>query len=400
MDYTMYLPGMGRIATTPIVAVPQRKKNDDYHNDLKKDAATIEKSIIPVETKAVNLVNCEVNPAADETDVIPTTVSETAVEPPRVIHYRVWPGGPIKTFSSPIANDTTNSAATLLQKMVRGKCARTNYYVRQLELKLQAVNEQRLREVQAVQADQGRQKVLERRKVTQKQASLLKNLLDTKKTATQGSELINYLRQENKKLRQKNGKIAASIHALKVHNEQLEGLTNETGENQNLLGTHYDKIQETNTLLLSVVPQYESKIEELQGALEVRQQYCDVENKMKVLYMKLIGTITEMMEQDYSHDPALIQEIMQYCSDLPSEMIPPPPPSSTPAHSDASEHGHHEGHLDEENDNMNGDPMEYDEVSVTDDHHMDDLQHENNDDEDDDDSDSNNYDDYTIASMD
>ena len=392
----MYLPGMGRIATTPILAAPQRKKNDDYHTDLKKDNATIEKSIIPVETKAVSLVDCEVNPAADEPDAIPIMVTETVVEPPKVIHYRVWPGGPMKTFSSPIANDTTIAAATLLQKMVRGKCARTNYYVRQLEMKLQALNEQRLREVQAVQADQEHQKVLVRRKVTQKQASLLKNLLDTKKTASQGSELINYLRQENKKLRQKNEKIAASIHALKVHNEQLESLTNETGENHNLLGTHYDKIQETNTLLLSVVPQYESKIEELQGALEVRQQYCDVENKMKVLYMKLIGTVTEMMEQDYSHDPELIQEIMQYCADLPSEMIPPPSLSTTPVHHDVSEHGHR----DEANDQMNGDPTEYDEVSVTDDHHMDDLQHDNNINDDDDDSDSNNYDDYTIAGMD
>jgi hypothetical protein len=221
--------------------------------------------------------------------------------------------------------------------------------------------------------------------------------LDTKKTAEQGSELINYLRKENKKLRQKNEKIAASIQALRLHNEQLESLTTATGENQNLLGSHYDKIRETNTLLLSVVPQYEGKIAELQEALEVRQQYCDVENHMKVMYMKTIGTITEMMEQD-SNDPALIQEIMQYCADLPNEIIPP---SITPLHStdDEDKNGNDMNHnnttesMNDENvDGSGDDPSEYDEVSVHD--HMND-----NNDDDDDDTDSNNYDDYTIAGM-
>lgn len=396
-DYSMYLPGMGRIAPKPIISVQRKKVNDDY--DLKKDISTpsIEKSIIAVEKKLERSSDCEliVNPATESDD--PTAEIETVAESRKVIHYRVWPGGPIKAFTAPIVNTTTDSAATTLQKMVRGKCARTNYYVRKLEQQVAVMNEQRLRDVQSIQADMEKQKVLVRRKVTQKQASLLKVQLDTKKTAAQGSELINYLRQENKKLRQKNEKIAASIQALRLHNEQLESLTTATGENQNLLGTHYDKIQETNTLLLSVVPQYESKIAELQEALEVRQQYCDVENHMKVMYMKSIGTITEMMEQD-SNDPALIQEIMQYCADLPSDILPPP--SITPLDTTDQNHGEspNNNHIsnselvDRENmDAAGGDPTEYDEVSV--------LDNTNDDHNNDDDTDSNNYDDYTIAGM-
>jgi hypothetical protein len=172
-------------------------------------------------------------------------------------------------------------------------------------------------------------------------------------------------------------------------------LTNETGENHNLLGTHFDKIQETNTLLLSVVPQYESKIAELQEALDVRQQYCDVETKMKVMYMKLIGTVTEMMEQD-SNDPELIQEIMQFCADVPSDIIPssniPIDATSLPLNENNPNDNEVYNREDHENDDVNGDPTEYDEVSVLE--NMEDHDHH-----DDDDSDSNNYDDYTIAGM-
>ena len=401
-DYSMYLPGMGRIAPKPIIAVQRKKVNDD--GDLKKVISTpsIEKSTTDAAKQPEMSHKCEriIDPAV-ECEVQPIVNAESPGESPKVIHYRVWPGGPIKTFRVPMVNATTNKAATALQKMVRGKCARTNYYIRKLELRVAAMNEQRIKDVAAIQADMEKQKILVRRKVTQKQASLLKVQLDTKKTATQGSELINYLRKENKKLRQKNEKIAASIQALRLHNEQLESLTSATGENQNLLGTHYDKIQETNTLLLSVVPQYESKLSELREALEVRQQYCDVENHMKVLYMKSIGTITEMMEQD-SNDPELIQEIMQFCADLPSEILPP----STPLDTTVSADEHQEDHLPAETDNqenMSADPTEYDEVSVldnTNDADDDDDDHVDDDVDDDDDTDSNNYDDYTIAGMD
>ena len=391
-DYSMYLPGMGRIATTPIIITVQRKQVDDS-NDLKKGTSTvsIEKPNIAIAKKPETKNVGNLDPAVESEFV--SLVTEIIVEPPKIIYYRVWPGGPIKTFPTPIATATTHSAAIVLQKVVRGHCARTNSYVRKLERQVQAMNAQIVRDVHAIQADQEQEKVLVRRKVTQKQTSLLKVRLETKKTAEQGSELINYLRKENKKLRQKNEKIAASIRALRLQNEQLESLTNETGENQNLLGTHFDKIQETNTLLLSVVPQYESKIAELQGALDARQQYCDVETKMKVMYMKLIGTVTEMMEQD-SNDPELIEEIMQFCADVPSDFIPSPiaPIDAASLSLDGDNKNDILESKDHENDDVNGDPTEYDEVSVLD--NMGDQDHH-----DDDDSDSNNYDDYTIAGM-
>jgi hypothetical protein len=400
MDYTMYLPGMGRIPTKPILSIRRKSINDSKDDSLKKNTSgstSIEKPIVVIEAtdtpvngepknRGIDDAYDSNDPAldSDQNDVEP--VERT---PQKAIYYRTWPGGPMKSFLASIRTEETENAASMIQKVVRGKCARTKFYIFKMERHVEQVSTRRLAELEAIQNEVDEQKVSVRRKLTQKQATILKKQLDTQKVATEGSKLIHYLRSENKKLRQKNDKIAASIHALRIQNETLENLTSETGENHNLLGTHYDKIQETNTLLVSIVPQYESKVNELQEALDVRKQYCDAEQCMKIMYMKLIGTITEMMEQ-HCNDQSLIDEITQYCTDLTNEVQQH---NTTPNVSDElpSMIDDCTNETTEQNDPSNNhhNDEEYEEISVGDNH----------DDDDNDDSDSNNYDDYTIANL-
>jgi hypothetical protein len=111
-------------------------------------------------------------------------------------------------------------------------------------------------------------------------------------------------------------------------------------------------------------------LKEMQEALEIRQQYCMSEHKMKVMYVKLVGTLTEMVE-NHSSDMALIDEITAYCLELPEGTTAGGEGAGIPDHIEGNEMG------------GNGED-DYDEISVADN----------------DDSDSNNYDDYTVATMD
>lgn len=359
MDYCMYLPGMGRIATTPILS--GRKTIRDTVDIKKLSSPSLARK--PVVEKKENLVNAGF--VEEKTPIEDPAVEVKHEEQPNIMFYRSWPGGPIKTFIRTPDSVENNKAAIKIQKMVRGKCARTVFRIKSLEHRLMQVNKQRETEVQEIQQNKESRLIAARRKNTQKQASMLKKQLVTAETANEGSKIIHYLRSENKKLRKKNEKIAASMLALKQHNERLEKATTETDDSQSLLGTHYEKIKETNDVLLKVVPQYEAKLKEMQEALEIRRQYCASEHKMKVMYVKLVGTLTEMVE-NHSNDMALIDEITAYCLELPDEI---------PADD--------EGNDLPESIEANGED-DYDEISVVDN----------------DDSDSNNYDDYTVATMD
>jgi hypothetical protein len=361
-DYSMYLPGMGRIATTPISS-GRKSVRDTVDMKRLPSPSLVRKQAVEKKTKTVDTES-----AKDKICVNDPNTELKNEEKSEVVFYRSWPGGPTKSFVRSKNTIKTNKAATKIQKMVRGKCARTQFRIKSLEHRLAQVNALREAELQEVQENKESQLISLRRKATHKQATMLKKQLVTAETANEGTKLIHYLRLENKKLRKKNDKIAASILALKQHNERLEKATHETDDNQSLLGSHYEKIKETNAVLLTVVPQYEAKLKEMQEALEIRQQYCMSEHKMKVMYVKLVGTLTEMVE-NHSNDMTLIDEITAFCLELPDEALAEG--TGVPDNIDVNEMGDNGGD-------------EYEEVSVADV----------------DDSDSNNYDDYTVATMD
>ena len=184
--------------------------------------------------------------------------------------------------------------------------------------KLVTVEERRAAEIIAIQDATAEQKMDLRRKATMKQAKTVRKQLVRSETANEGAKLIQYLRSENKKLRQKNDKIATSIRELNHQNARLTEATTITGDNQSLLGSHYEKINETHEALQKVVPKYTAKIHEMKEALEIRRQYCLSEHKMKVMYVKLVGTLAEMVEH-HSKDKELIEEVVSFCLDMEGE---------------------------------------------------------------------------------
>jgi len=148
---------------------------------------------------------------------------------------------------------------------------------------------------------------------TKKQCDEKNNeLLETEfEASAETSKMIHFLRKENKKLREKNRKIFESNYGLRVNNGRLEDANNQTDTSFGTLNSHAKEINETNAKLNEVVPKYEGGIEKMKEAVEVRQQYCVSEHKIRLLYTKCIGQIV-MMAEKKCKDENLVDEIVEY----------------------------------------------------------------------------------------
>lgn len=296
----MYLPGMS-----------SRINHQPLFNSIKTSCRVDLKNTTP---------NCDKSPTVrkeQKENALPTS------SPPKKVKKMVRIQTPklSKPLAGPKRNllfestSVTNIAATQIQRAVRGRCARTNTRIKAMEYKLATMESQKEAELQAIQDSMQDEKMAIRRKLTHKLAKTVKKQLACAATAGEGSKLIQFLRSENMKLRKKNEKLAASMFEMKEQNARLEEAMQLTAENQKILESHFVKIQETHDALMEVVPKYEAKIKEMTEALDTRRQYCLSEHKMKVMYVKLVGTLGEMVEH-HSNDKELIDEVLSYCLDL------------------------------------------------------------------------------------
>lgn len=350
---SMYLPGINGDGRIPTQSVLKPVKKPWKVHDLKKDVVHKPAVVKP------QIAKPSVENVAEPKVQVQKTRTVKKKEEPTEIFYRVWPSGAFKSFIRPKHNAKTTTAATAIQSAARGLIARTNFRITLLEHKLASAEKRTLQAVEAIQEETQKKKLKIRRKTTKMEAKTIKKQMACNQTAVEGAKLIHYLREENKKLRAKNDKIARAILELKQQNDRLEHAQQATGENKTLLSEHYEKIKETNAALLAVEPKYAAKVQELKEASELRRQYCLTEHKMKINYVKLVGTITEMVE-DHCQDKDLIKEIVGYALEIESEQ---------PVES--SEH-----------------PLEDDEEEDEDDEYNEE------------DSDSNDYDEFTLHSMD
>jgi hypothetical protein len=318
----MFLPGMaGHISDKPVFK-PRKSPSKAVYETLKKfdSPATLARLCVKDFDADINL-----NPADDSPPSSPIAKAKKVVrielpEQHRVPHKKQQQPRRQRHlfFTAPEDNTTTNAAAVQIQRVARGRVARTKTKIKLLEYKLATVENRKEEELQAINDHVADKKMAIRRKATLKQAKTVKKQLACAETANEGSKVIQFLRSENMKMRKLNEKLAVSIAELKEQNIRLEEATKLTLEHQGILETHFVKIQETHDALSSVVPKYEEKIAEMTEALDIRRQYCLSEHKMKIMYVKLVGTLAEMVEH-HSHDKDLTEEVLGYCLELPSE---------------------------------------------------------------------------------
>lgn len=372
----MYLPGMaggdGRIHHS----VLNRSKNKQLDtkraaSSCRVDDQSCKNAIVPRKNVSFDLPSIGAKS---------TLATDTITEQPdtKYISYYGNPLGPKMWFKRPKNNRKNNAAAIKLQAAARGMCARTNFYIRKLQHRLDQIQQAKRDEIRAIEADKKSQMLKLRRKLARRETKTLQQHLASTETASQGAHIIQGLRHQNKKLREKNKRIADSIAELRKHNGRLEKATETTGEGQSLLSHHYDKIKQTHFALQKVLPQYESRLRELEEMMDVRRQYCWTEHKTKVLYVKTVAALAEAIQSrtcNSDDDTTLVDTVMALCMEVQSEVTP----ENTTAVSttDATESGaevESEEEINDDDEDVYSDSYDEDE-----------------------DSDSNDYDEYSVA---
>ena len=303
-----------------------------------------------------------------------------------------WSFGKQKDFKKPLANARNKKATVTLQRYVRGWWARLHFKVALLEYKLSHNRELTDKAMDQMKKGVEQKKQYERNKMeahfASKVAAKAKADAAEKQVVEEGKDIISHLRNENKKLRDKNDRILRAAMGLKEQNSRLAGVNTQTDGNMGILESHAKQIEETHTKLNHVVPKYKSSVAQLSQAAEQHRQFCVGEHSIKLMYVKLIGKLVDILEER-NMQPELTDEIVGYVlamegkdNDMPlpeklhdyevgerDDTISPH--GSKQPFGSKSPHGH--GH----NGQMNG-------------KHQDD----------DDDSDSENYDEYSVATFD
>lgn len=226
--------------------------------------------------------------------------------------HKDWEFGKKKSFIAPKNNKKNNDAAILIERFVRGWWTRINFRIRLLEHRLETKDERTRAAIEKVHGRYDQRKQTMRYRLEEKSKKELSKMTKEQRCAEEGQQLIAFLRKENRKLREKNEKLHNAITVLKDQNERLEHANDSTDSCFTTLNEHAKHIQDTYDKLSEVVPKYRAGVEALKGALSDRNQYCETEHRIKLMYVKCVGMIVEKMEEN-DEDKALIDSIVELC---------------------------------------------------------------------------------------
>merc|ERR1712050_772420 len=130
------------------------------------------------------------------------------------------------------------------------------------------------------------------------------------------------LRTKNELLKEENEKLSKAIQILRTHNENLVDATARTDECAGELGSHVVEIQKSNENLRTLIPKFQSTIGVMEESMEVGQRYRRAERTAKVMYLKVIGQIVEIMEDRCSQDDLVYEVVEDHLESMANSILP------------------------------------------------------------------------------
>jgi hypothetical protein len=227
---------------------------------------------------------------------------------------------------TPAKSKKNNKAAIEIQRIARGGFQRLKFRIALLQHKLDTKDELTKASIRRIEEHTQQRKNKFRRQLEQQAKKELKRSTQDSTLAKESLEIKEYLRKENMKLRQKNEKIFNAFQALRHDIARLENANVSSGECFFTLNDHTKEIEETNAKLNTIVPMYKASVDKMEEAIELRRQFCLSEHAIKLTYVKAMGKVVEMME-DNCRDPDLVDEIVEYCLNVEGEENTTPLPS-------------------------------------------------------------------------
>lgn len=224
--------------------------------------------------------------------------------------YTSWDFGKVKHFHLPPMTTTTRNAVILIQRMMRGWWRRLQFRVQLLTYRLE--NKEHLTSVAL-------EKVwTETEEKKNKFYDIMKGKLDRRqdreleKTVTcrnQGQQIIEYLRKDNKKIREDSDRIKRKFKDQKEQQDRLITTSDQIAQNMEVLQVHTKRFQETHDQLMKIEPVYKDKVATLEESYAQAKAYCDTEHICKLKYLKAMEKVVTMV-QDRCSNRKLVDKVV------------------------------------------------------------------------------------------
>ncbi|GAX23058.1 hypothetical protein FisN_15Hh042 [Fistulifera solaris] len=224
--------------------------------------------------------------------------------------YSSWDFGKVKRVELPPVSSTTIHAAILIQRMMRGWWRRLNFRVQLLTYRLE--NRERLTSeaLERVWTDTEAKK--------NKFYDILKGKMDRRQDReiekkvtcrSQGQQIIEYLRKDNKKIREDTDRIKRKFKEQKEKNLGLIAASEQIAQNMEVLQVHTKRFQETHNQLARIEPVYQDKVATLEDSYAQAKAYCDTEHICKLKYLNAMEKIVTMV-QDRCTNRKLVDKVV------------------------------------------------------------------------------------------
>jgi IQ calmodulin-binding motif len=203
------------------------------------------------------------------------------------------------------------NAATLIQKIFRGFATRLRSKVYQLEYQLHQIQQCHARELLDIQQKKEGEITSINEVIGQEHLKYMEEKQKLQNTIDDANRIIQYLRKENKKVRDKNETLRVAIDQLIEENDMLERQADEYKE----FAANLDQMKtlnDENAALISIVEQFEQRKQQFDDAIEKRDEFIMLENKMGRLYLHQIQQMVALIEETCI-DPYLVAYIEELC---------------------------------------------------------------------------------------
>lgn len=223
--------------------------------------------------------------------------------------------GKVYRFARPARSFENHYAATDIQRVVRGGMQRLRYKIQRLEHWLDTSRDRTDRELAAIRKDTELRKAAIRAELEASTEKSRERSAQTEVAAGECQKLIDYLRLENRRLRDDNNKISNAIQALKHENERIFDANSSSDDSIGSLAKHAKTIQKTHAKLQKVIPQYKAAIQEMEAAVRLRDLHLETERKLRGLYLNWGSEVMELFDGTMGEDE-LSDDVVRMCLDM------------------------------------------------------------------------------------
>jgi len=168
-------------------------------------------------------------------------------------------------------------------------------------------------------AEQERDDILEQIANEEAKLAAIPQLSDKdKKKLSESSEIVTYVRKENKKMRSSTAKLRKDYDTMQENNKRLLEANAYAGASFEAMNEKSKKTNSNNSKLMQNLNKYKKQNVKLKEDLRMRSGYYDAEAQIRVNYQKSMAEIMEMI-QDQCDDAQLTEDILVLALECESE---------------------------------------------------------------------------------